>query len=124
MRISNKRKILIYYVFCLVIIALGWFFLIENGRRNLIEKEKIAGLREKIENERKFYLEVEINESMEIGNKENLRKLINSVFSNPKLASIFRSILIFFIKVYIDPLKVFFKNQEKIEENYLKIRNK
>lgn len=87
MRVSKKRKILISYIFWLGVVFIGWYFLIDHGRKNLADEEKILDLRNLIQNKMEFYLGVTINGvGMKIELKENIQSWIISVFSNPKLA--------------------------------------
>ena len=81
MKFNSKRKIIAYYVICLGVIALGWWGLMEKGRRNLADEGKISEIGEKIQEKTRFYLK--------IGGflEENIKKTMISVFSNPKLSS-------------------------------------
>ena len=80
MKFNSKRKIIAYYVICLGVIALGWWGLMEKGRRNLADEGKISEIGEKIQEKTRFYLK--------IGGflEENIKKTKISVFSNPKLS--------------------------------------
>ena len=116
MKIRKNQKVLISYIICLLILAVGWYFFIQFGRKNVIDDEIIHEIQGEIVKNINFYINIRFNGTFDIEKKENLKKSIKSIFQNPKLSS-YIYINIYNILQYkssIDPLNVTY-DEENIE---------
>lgn len=80
---KKKSKILFSYFFCLLIVLIGWFFIIRYNRRNTFNSEYIQNLKTIFEEHLNNKIKIVINEIKD-EEFQKLSEVFTLIFKNQK----------------------------------------